>query len=498
MAKPFAERVGSGLHVHVSLVDRDGRNVFAGPADPKIGRPISDTLRHAVGGLLATMPEAMAIFAPNANSYRRLRPGTYAPVKGLWGGDNRTVPLRIPGGGEESVRIEHRVAGADANPYLVVATVLAGIHHGIANSIAPRAHRRRRLCRRRRRAAADPLAAGAAAVRRRQGAEALSRRGLVRGLPHGAQLRGREPPLHHPEPRLRVVSQNRMSVLDATSYYQATATPYDPFPALEDSIEADVAVVGAGFTGLSAALELRARGFTVAVLDQGTIAWGASGRNGGQICTGFSPGLAPLEAALGREAAQACFDVSEEAKDLIGERIARYGIDCDLKPGQLICATRRASMAGLARHHDDLASYGYSKTCLLTKAELEERLATTAYCGALKDEGAGHFHPLNYAIGLARALKKEGGLIFENSKVVEIRQGPRPVVVSEMGEVRARFVVMACNAYVDGLNRQIDPASCRWRATSSPPSRWATTAPAPSSATTTRCRIPISSSTTSA
>jgi gamma-glutamylputrescine oxidase len=253
-----------------------------------------------------------------------------------------------------------------------------------------------------------------------------------------------------------MVSQNRMSVLDATTHYQATATPYDPFPALEDAIEADVAVVGAGFTGLSAALELRARGFTVAVLDQGSIAWGASGRNGGQICTGFSPGLAPLEAALGREAAQACFAVSEEAKDLIGERIERYDIDCDLTPGQLICATRPSRMAGLSRHHDDLVRYGYSKTCLLTRAELEERLATTAYCGALKDEGAGHFHPLNYAIGLARALKKEGGLIFENSKVVEIRRGPRPVVVSEMGEVRARFVVMACNAYVDGLNRQID------------------------------------------
>jgi glutamine synthetase len=79
----------------------------------------------------------MAIFAPNANSYRRLRPGTYAPVRGLWGGDNRTVPLRIPSGGDNAVRIEHRVAGADANPYLVVAAVLAGIHHGIANAIAP-------------------------------------------------------------------------------------------------------------------------------------------------------------------------------------------------------------------------------------------------------------------------------------------------------------------------------------------------------------------------
>lgn len=242
-----------------------------------------------------------------------------------------------------------------------------------------------------------------------------------------------------------------MSVLDATSYYRATAAAYAPFPALEGAIEADVAVVGAGFTGLSAALELRARGFAVAVLDQGPVAWGATGRNGGQICTGFSPGLGPLEKALGREAAQACFTVSEEAKIFIAERIARHAIECDLKPGQLLCAPRPSHMAHLAQEHEALASYGYKKTTLLSKAELEERLATTAYCGALKDDGASHFHPLNYAIGLARALKQEGGLIFENSKVTEIRQGARPVVVTEKGEVRARYVVMACNAYMAGL-----------------------------------------------
>jgi gamma-glutamylputrescine oxidase len=241
------------------------------------------------------------------------------------------------------------------------------------------------------------------------------------------------------------------SPLDATSYYQATATPYAACPALTDAIEADVAVVGAGFTGLSAALELRARGFSVAVLDQGSIAWGASGRSGGQICTGFSSGLKALEAALGREATEACFAIAEEAKSLIAERIARHGIECDYKPGGLTCAPRPSHMAGLARQHDDLARYGYSKTTLLSKSELEARLGTTVYCGALQDDGAGHFHPLNYAIGLASALKDAGGLIFENSKVIEIRNGPRPVVASEHGEVRARYVVMACNAYIDGL-----------------------------------------------
>ena len=137
MAKPFSDQAGCGLHIHCSLLDKDGNNVMTGPMDEVTGRPISETMRHAVAGLLTTMREGMAIFAPNANSYRRLRPGTYAPVRGLWGGDNRTVPLRIPGGSEKAVRIEHRVAGADANPYLVMATVLAGIHYGIVNKLTP-------------------------------------------------------------------------------------------------------------------------------------------------------------------------------------------------------------------------------------------------------------------------------------------------------------------------------------------------------------------------
>jgi len=137
MAKPFAETSGSGLHVHVSLIDKDGNNIFAGPMDPELNRPVSDALRHAAGGMIATMPDAMALFAPNANSFRRLRPGSYAPIFGNWGSDNRSVSVRIPGSNEKNVRLEHRVAGADANPYLVVAGVLAGIHHGMVNKIAP-------------------------------------------------------------------------------------------------------------------------------------------------------------------------------------------------------------------------------------------------------------------------------------------------------------------------------------------------------------------------
>ena len=137
MAKPFIEHTGCGLHVHVSLLDEAGNNVLAGAMDETIGRPISDTMRHAIGGIVETLPEAMAIFAPNANSYRRLLAGAYAPVNTHWGGDNRTLCIRIPPSDEKAIRIEHRASGADANPYLVTAAVLAGIHHGISNAVTP-------------------------------------------------------------------------------------------------------------------------------------------------------------------------------------------------------------------------------------------------------------------------------------------------------------------------------------------------------------------------
>lgn len=138
MAKPFQEFAGSGLHVHVSLIDRNGRNVFAAEArDPETGLPNGPLLRHAIGGLRETMAESMAIFAPNANSYRRLVPGAYAPINRAWGVNNRTVALRIPDGPPHAMRVEHRPAGADASPYLVLAAVLAGMHHGLENRIDP-------------------------------------------------------------------------------------------------------------------------------------------------------------------------------------------------------------------------------------------------------------------------------------------------------------------------------------------------------------------------
>jgi glutamine synthetase len=132
MAKPYGDKSGSGLHVHVSLVDEKGRNVFDD------GSPSgSDTLRHAIGGLQALMPESMALFAPTINSYRRFEPDMFAPVNRRWGINNRSAGLRVPVGPHDARRVEHRVAGADANPYLVLAAILAGILHGLNRKLDP-------------------------------------------------------------------------------------------------------------------------------------------------------------------------------------------------------------------------------------------------------------------------------------------------------------------------------------------------------------------------
>ena len=126
MAKPFEDDSGSGLHIHMSLVDKNGKNYFSHGRDKMASPPYSARLRHAIGGLKKTMAEATAIFAPNANSYRRLRPEMFAPVEPNWGSNHRNVAIRIPVSDEKNLRFEHRTSGADANPYLVSAAILDG------------------------------------------------------------------------------------------------------------------------------------------------------------------------------------------------------------------------------------------------------------------------------------------------------------------------------------------------------------------------------------
>ncbi len=132
MAKPYPDQAGSGLHLHLSLVDGAGRNVFDGGR-----KPASPRLLQAIGGVLDLMPESMALLCPNVNSYRRFKPNVFTPLRRCWGYENRSVALRVPLGDGAARRIEHRIAGADANPYLVLATLLAGVHHGLTKKIDP-------------------------------------------------------------------------------------------------------------------------------------------------------------------------------------------------------------------------------------------------------------------------------------------------------------------------------------------------------------------------
>ncbi|WP_325892188.1 glutamine synthetase family protein [Grimontia sp. NTOU-MAR1] len=133
MAKPYADQAGNGMHLHISLLDDDGNNVF----EPQEEGDMTDTLRHALGGMLELMPQYLAIMCPNINSYRRFAPDFYVPNAATWGIENRTTALRIPGDVPAATRIEHRVAGTDANPYLMMAALLASIMYGLDNKIEP-------------------------------------------------------------------------------------------------------------------------------------------------------------------------------------------------------------------------------------------------------------------------------------------------------------------------------------------------------------------------
>lgn len=235
---------------------------------------------------------------------------------------------------------------------------------------------------------------------------------------------------------------------DVPSYYQATAQPFAAQPALSGDVSADVCIIGAGYTGLSAALELAEAGYKVIVLEAETVGYGASGRNGGQICTGFSPGQHKIEAQLGKADAAKCFEIAEDSKRLIMDRIAKHEIDCDLKWGYLHVIPKPTQFDHLKEWQAELAEVGYTDTQLLTKVELEEKLGTKAYHGALREGGAGHLHPLNYCLGLARTALAAGATIYEGSPAISIETQGAPVARTAEGSVSAKAMVIAGNAYL--------------------------------------------------
>ena len=242
------------------------------------------------------------------------------------------------------------------------------------------------------------------------------------------------------------------------SYYAATAPAVAPRPALAGSERADVCIVGAGFTGISAALHLAERGYSVIVLEAERVGWGASGRNGGQVGSGMRESMDDLERTLGPSRAESLWALSEEAKAIIAERIARHGIECDWRPGNLLASTRARYMGWIEAEAEFCQRrFGYRGYRMLSRAEMREEVASDCYVGGRMDAGGGHLHPLRFVLGMAAAAAAAGARIFEGSRAERIRWGRPAEVSTARGVVTAEHVVLAGNAHLGRLEPRIEP-----------------------------------------
>lgn len=240
------------------------------------------------------------------------------------------------------------------------------------------------------------------------------------------------------------------------SWYTATAHPLPPFPPLQGAKKADVCVIGAGYTGLSAALHLAQAGRDVVLLDAQRVGFGASGRNGGQLGSGQRVEQDALEAMMGDPQAARLWELAEEAKALVKSLIATHQIDCDLKPGVAWTASSAKDTRALHAYADHLAQkYGYDQIETLDHAALQSVCPSPDYCGGILNMGAAHLHPLNFALGLARAAAAAGVRIHENSEATAITQGTPATVHTPTGQITADHVVLACNGYLGGLNPHV-------------------------------------------
>ncbi len=240
------------------------------------------------------------------------------------------------------------------------------------------------------------------------------------------------------------------------SWYAASANAHPAHPVLEGDLRCDVCVVGGGYTGLTTALELAERGFDVVLLEAERCGWGASGRNGGQIITGYNKPMATIERWVGRDDARRLWDFGEEAKTQLAERVARHAIACDLTWGFAYAAVKPRHMADVADMVREMReAYGYDRVRILDRDGIRAQIGSDAYIGGLLDEGSGHLHPLNYALGLARAAAAAGVRIFEQSRVTGIDTGPFPWARTDRGMVQAKHLVLAGNAYLGGLSPRL-------------------------------------------
>ena len=241
------------------------------------------------------------------------------------------------------------------------------------------------------------------------------------------------------------------------SYYAASAHPAPAHAPLAGDASCDVCVVGAGIAGCATALELAERGYRVLLLESERVGWGASGRSGGQAIFGFGTSQASIAAQVGLETARRMWDVSVEALDWLGQRVARHGIDCDLHWGQLHVATRPRQRAELLEWQREMAeTYGYRSPRFLEREAVEALVATTRYHAGLYDPHSGHLHPLNYTLGLAQAAVAAGARIHEGTPVTRIDHGDPLRLVTPGGTVSARHAVLTRGGYLNGLSTPVN------------------------------------------
>ncbi|MDT8896102.1 FAD-binding oxidoreductase [Halomonas sp. I1] len=243
------------------------------------------------------------------------------------------------------------------------------------------------------------------------------------------------------------------------SWYAASANPAPRRPPLEGEVDCDICVVGAGFTGISAALHLVEKGFDVVVLEASRVGFGASGRNGGQIVNSYSRDMDMIESRYGAETARALGDMAFEGNRIIRERVADYDIACDLRDGNLFAACNAKQLDGLREHKALWERYGHRELELLEGAAVKREVNSDRYTGALVDHSGGHLHPLNLVQGQAAAFESRGGVIYEQTPVNRLTHGDPVQLTTPAGMVRAKRVVMAGNAYLQGVLPELEGKS---------------------------------------
>lgn len=237
-----------------------------------------------------------------------------------------------------------------------------------------------------------------------------------------------------------------------SSWYAATADHLPEFPSLRGEARADLCVIGGGYTGLSAALHAAQAGLSVVLLDAHRVGFGASGRNGGQVGTGFNKTQSELEKTLGREDARKLWEMAEAAKDLVHELAPE---EAGYKPGVIHADWHDSEVADTHAEADFMAEHYDYRVEKLDGEALREIVRAPDYKGGTLDPGAGHLHPLRYAFGLARSAQAAGVQIYETSRVHQITHGPKARVASDTGFVLADHVVIATNGYSAGLDRKL-------------------------------------------